>query len=112
MLAYLTDLPLAVRAARQRASYRHADTGAVAAPSMSYETAVQRYVGSYNSYAIVKTLPVSYTVFSSTFLNDAISSEYHTHRAPRHTCRVYSYIISLGVTILRLTLPVTHLEPL
>ena len=42
MLAYLTDLPLAVRAARQRASYRHADTGAVAAPSMSYETVLYR----------------------------------------------------------------------
>ena len=51
MLACLADLPPAsacgqatrpVRAARQRIGCRHVNTGAVAVPSMSYETALYR----------------------------------------------------------------------
>ena len=53
-------IPLIARAARQRVGCRHADTGAVAVPSMSYKTDVQRCICLYEPYAINKTLPVSY----------------------------------------------------
>ena len=60
-------IPLAVRAARQRVGCRHADIGAVAVPSMSYETAVQRYVCLYESYAIIKTTGVIYRILEHVF---------------------------------------------
>ena len=110
VLACLADLP-PVRAARQRVGCRHADRRSGYTKYVVRDcTAVQRHVCLYESYAIIKTIPVTNTGYSSTFLNGAISSEYHTHRAPSLTRRLYTYIISLGVTILRLVLPVTHLE--
>ena len=78
-------------------------------PSMLYETVLYRDTFVWmnrmrlsNSYHIPDTRARFWTT---------PSSEYDTHGAPSLTRRLYSYIISLGVTILRLVLPVTHLEP-
>ena len=87
--------PLAVRAARQHVGCRHADTGAVAVPSMTYET-VHRCVCLYESYAIMKTLPVSYIGYSSTFLNGAIVRVPHVQGSKPHPSTVFLHNLARG----------------
>ena len=70
---------------RSRVGCGHAGTGAVAVPSMSYETALQRHGCLYESYEYQKhyNIPAIRTRFRTT-----LSSEYHiTHRAPSLTRR-------------------------
>ena len=98
VLACLPDLPLPVRAARQRIGCGHDNTGAVAVPSMSYETVLYRDTSVCMNRTRVMQLSkfLSYTGYSSTFLNDAIVRVPHAQGSKPHPSTVLLHHLARG----------------
>ena len=81
---------------RPRVGCGHAGTGAVAVPSMSYETAAVLYRDTFVSMNRMSVKTVSYTGYSKTFSNDAIVRVPHAQGSKPHPLTALPHHLARG----------------